>query len=199
MSRLMCSKRKLFFISICLVAGLFFTLAPALASEGGGHGDGKMADLFYRFLNFALLVIILFIVAKKTSLTDFFTTRRKEIETRLEELQKERDEAEKRFKELEQELKDFETTREEVLERYRAEGEAEKEMIISQAEERASHILKQVDLTIEAEVKAARDRLREEIAAMAAGKAEEIIKREITDSDQDHLVDEFIERMEKLH
>jgi F-type H+-transporting ATPase subunit b len=34
---------------------------------------------------------------------------------------------------------------------------------------------------------------------VAARKAQEIIEREIKDDDQDHLVNEFIERVEKLH
>ncbi len=194
-------KRRLsLFIFLTLILCLAFTAFPTFASEGaGGHDGGKLTNLLYRFINFALLVIILFFVVKKTALKDFFVARREEIGKRLEGLQKEKDTAENRYQELEQKLKEFEKSREEILERFRAEGEAEKEKIISHAKARASQILDQVDETIEREVQAARDRLRQELVEIAAGKAEEIVRREINDKDQDHLVNEFIERLGTLH
>jgi len=41
--------------------------------------------------------------------------------------------------------------------------------------------------------------LRQDVVEMAATRAEEIIAGQIQDSDQDHLVNEFIESVEKLH
>ena len=41
--------------------------------------------------------------------------------------------------------------------------------------------------------------MKQEVVEMAAMRAEEIISKGITDSDQDHLVDEFINSVEKLH
>jgi F-type H+-transporting ATPase subunit b len=41
--------------------------------------------------------------------------------------------------------------------------------------------------------------LKREVVEMAAQRAEEVIAREIKDSDQDHLVNEFIKSVEKLH
>ena len=192
-------RRAALFICFTLILCLAFTAFPVLASEGGGHAGGKLMNLLYRFINFALLVIILFFVIRKTSLKDFFSARREEIGKKLETLQKEKNSAENRYKELERKLKEFEKTREEILERFMAEGEAEKEKIISQAKARASQILDQVDGTIQREVQAARDRLRAELIEIAAGKAEEIVRREINDKDQEHLVNEFIERLGTLH
>ena len=80
-----------------------------------------------------------------------------------------------------------------------AEGVAEKERIVAEAKERAAQILAQADVTIEREIQAARDRLKEELVDVAAQKAREIITKDITDSDQDNLVNEFIESVEKLH
>ena len=75
----------------------------------------------------------------------------------------------------------------------------EKEKIVAEAKKRAAQILAQADVTIEREIQAARDRLRQEVVDVAARKAQEIIVKDIKSSDQDHLVDEFIERVEKLH
>jgi F-type H+-transporting ATPase subunit b len=75
----------------------------------------------------------------------------------------------------------------------------EKEKIIKEARERSAQILAQANLTVEREVQAARDRLLQEMVEEAAARAEDIIAKQINDSDQDHLVSEFIERVERLH
>jgi len=54
-------------------------------------------------------------------------------------------------------------------------------------------------LTIQREIQAAKDRLTAEMVEAAAKRAQGIIEKEIKDSDQDQLVNEFIERVEKLH
>jgi F0F1-type ATP synthase membrane subunit b/b' len=48
-------------------------------------------------------------------------------------------------------------------------------------------------------LEAAKERLKQEVVDIAANKAQDMIVSQIKDSDQDHLVNEFIERVEKLH
>ena len=191
-------------ITICLtLATLFLLCGLGVASEGGGHGaadDSKrLLDLGYRFLNFAALVIILFVVIRKTAIKDFFSARREEIRKKFEDLKRERDAAEGRYRELENELKAFEIKKKEIIEQFKADGIAERDRIIADAEKRAKQILEQTDFTIQREIKAAKDRLRAEMVGIAAQRAREIIEKEIKDSDQDQLVNEFIERVEKIH
>ncbi len=184
-------------ISISILCGLGF------ASEGGGHGgtdaNQRLWDLGARFLNFTLLVIILFVVIRKSGVKDFFSARREEISKKFEDLKEKRDATEGRYRELEAELKAFETKKKEIIQQFEAEGIAEKERIIAEAEERAKQILEQAGLTIEREIQAAKDRLTAEMVEAAAQKAQGIIEKEIKDSDQDQLVNEFIERVENLH
>ena len=95
----------------CILICLFLPLAIGIASEGGepgaaGHAeehDGKLKDLLARGINFALLVIILVVVIRKTSIKDFFASRKEEIKQKMEELSRDKEAAEKRYKELEQE------------------------------------------------------------------------------------------------
>ena len=191
-----------------LIAGLtliiiFVLCGLGFASEGGGHGgtdeSQRLWDLGARFLNFALLVIILFVVIRKTGVKDFFSARREEISKKFEDLKEERDVAEGRYRELEEELKAFETKKKEIIQQFEAEGIAEKERIIAEAEERAKQILEQAGLTIQREIQAAKDRLTAEMVEAAAQQAQVIIEKEIKGSDQDQLVNEFIERVENLH
>jgi len=184
------------FVLVC--CGLAMA-SGAGAEQGADHGNGKMLDLLYRAINFALLVIILYVVVRKTTIKDFFSNRREEIRNNFEELNKKKDLAERRFHELEQKLREFEVSKKEIIDQYKAEGAAEKEKIIAEAEQRAGQILEQAELTIQREILAAGERLKREVLDSAAQKAQEIISKEMKESDQDHLVDEFIRSVEKLH
>ena len=96
-------------------------------------------------------------------------------------------------------LKHFQEKRSEIIEQFRKEGLAEKEKIIAEANERVKQIMEQAELTIQSEMESARNRLRRDVIDLAAQRAREILSNEITDEDQDQLVDEFIERVGKIH
>ncbi|MBW1804999.1 MAG: ATP synthase F0 subunit B, partial [Deltaproteobacteria bacterium] len=49
------------------------------------------------------------------------------------------------------------------------------------------------------EIQSARDRLKQEMVDIAAQRAQEIIAEEMDEKDQDNLVNEFIERVGKIH
>ncbi len=182
-------------LNVLLLCGLCW----ASGEQEGAHDNGQMLDLLYRVINFSLLVIILFLVIRKTTIKDFFKNRREEIKMKFEDLKTERQAAEGRYRELERKLKEFEIKKREIIEQFRAEGTAERDKIIAEAKKRAEQIVAQADLTIEREIQGAQDRLRQELVDIAAQRAEEIIANEIRGSDQDQLVNEFIERVEKLH
>jgi F-type H+-transporting ATPase subunit b len=181
-----------------LICGLAMASGGAAGHEGG-HDSGRLLDLLYRAINFSLLIIILFIVVRKTTLKDIFSNRRESIKKNFDDLNEKKLLAEKRYQELERKLKEFEVHKKQILEQYRADGEREKERIIAAADQRAKQILSQAELTIQNEVKAATDKLKKELMDIATQKAQEIILSEIKDSDQDQLVDEFIKSVEKLH
>lgn len=198
-----------------LVSTLFLLGAaePALAADtheevaqheetAQGHGEedsGALMDLLARFINFALLVIILAVVLKKSNAFGFFSDRVEDIKKRMEQLQREKEEAESKYREVEAKLKDFEAEKKEILESARRDGEVEKAKILEEAENRVTQMMEQVELTIQQEVQEAKDRLKHEVADLAAEKAQEMISRELKEDDQDRLVSEFIERVGKVH
>jgi F-type H+-transporting ATPase subunit b len=184
-------------ISLVILCGMAF--ASGGGEQGGAHDSGKLLDLLYRGICFSLLVIILFVVIRKVGLKEYLSARREEIRKRFNDLKSEREESEKRYLELEKRLKEFEKKKKEMIEQFKAEGVVEKEKIIAEARERAAQILAQADLTIGREIQAARERVMHEVLNAAAQNAQEIISKEIKDSDQDQLVNEFIEKVEKLH
>jgi F-type H+-transporting ATPase subunit b len=175
----------------------------SVSNEGGSDHEqdrsGDLRDLLYRFINFTLLVIILFIVLKKTGVKDLLSSRSDEIRQRMEDLKKEKEEAESRYQDIEKQLKEFEEKKKDIIDQFRNEGLAEKDRIISEAKERVEQIIEQSELTIQQEIQSAKDRLKRDVVDLAAQKAREIIAKEIDEDDQDKLVDEFIERVGKIH
>ncbi len=192
--------RRRFFLLGCFAAGSVLLSSMALAAEGAGADrSGDLLDLLYRFINFTLLVIILFVVLRKVPIREYFSSRIEGIKKVLEDLKRQREAAERKARELESQLKAFEGERKEILEQFKADGLAEKQRILAEARERAKQILEQAEVSIQYEMQTAKEKLKQDMVALAAQRAEEIIAREMTDKDQDRLVHEFIERLGKTH
>ncbi|MFO7783174.1 MAG: hypothetical protein ACQET7_03390 [Thermodesulfobacteriota bacterium] len=185
----------------CLV--LLFSLALLIGCTGvswaAADGEGALVDLLARFINFTLLVIILAVVLKKSNALGFFPNRVDDIKKRMEQLRKEKEEAEARYLAIQQQLADFESEKKAILDEAQRDGEAEKEIILAEAEKRVEQMLAQVESSLQQEVQDAKVRLRSEVADMAADKAREIIARELNEDDQDRLVNDFIENARKVH
>ena len=192
--------RTVFFVVLFALLSLCL-FGPALAAEGsqGGDRSGDLWDLLYRFINFALLVIILGWAIKKAGVKDLLAARIEEIRERLDHLKKEKESTESTNQGLDRQLRDFEQEKKSIIEAYKNEGEAEKEKIIAEAQARVKQIIEQAEMTIQQEMRSARNRLKDEIVELAAQKAREIISGKINEQDQDLLVDEFIERVGKIH
>ncbi|MBN2802145.1 MAG: ATP synthase F0 subunit B [Deltaproteobacteria bacterium] len=193
--------------SAFIIAGIFVFLflshalgfASGNGEAGTAHDSGKLIDLAYRFLNFAPLVIFLFVVFRKISIKDFFTSRRDEIRKRFDELEIKKYEVEKQYEELEIKLKEIETRKKNIIDQFKADGLLEKEKIINDAKQKAELIMQKADAKIQREIETAREKLKQEVVDVAARKAKEIIIKDIKDSDHDYMVTDFIERLEKLH
>jgi F-type H+-transporting ATPase subunit b len=194
------NRKRLLFAVACFAAGSVLLSSFAWAAGGGGADrSGDLLDLLYRWINFALLVIILFVVLKRVPIKEYFSSRIEGIKKELEDLKKQRESAERKARDLEGKLKAFEGERKEILAQYRADGLAEKERILAEARERAKQMLNQAEVSIQYEMQTAKEKLKQEVVALAAQRAEEIIAREMTDKDQDRLVNEFIEKLGKTH
>lgn len=171
-------------------------------ADGGGHETdrtGDLLDLLYRFINFALLIIILVIALRKVGLKETLAGRIEGIRQSLDDLKEGKKEAETKYKEMEKKLQEFQEKKKEIVDQYKKEGMAEKERIVAAAKERAKHLIEQAELTIELEVQSVRDQLKRDVVDLAVQRAREIIAKEITEEDQGRLVDEFIERVGKIH
>ena len=193
------NRKRLWLAVGFFAAGSVLLSSVALAAGGGADRSADLLDLLYRWINFALLVIILVVVLRKVPIKEYFASRIEGIRKEQEDLKTQREAAERKARDLESKLKAFEGERKEILAQYRADGLAEKERILAEANKRAKQILEQAEVTIQYEMQTAKEKLKEDVVALAAQRAEQIIEQEMTDGDQDRLVNEFIERLGKTH
>ncbi len=167
-----------------------------MKGEVGTHGDesSKMVDLGKRFLNFGILAIALIFILRKP-LKTFFGSRTRQIQNEFDDLESRKTEARKQFDAIQTKLREIEKERESIVARFIKEGEAEKQKIVDNAHKMSKRIEEQAKLTIDQEVKKAKENLQNEIADMATKMAEDMIKQNMKPEDQKRLVSEYVEKV----
>ncbi len=177
---------------------LLITVETVIASSGGEHGGehggGWAATDTYRVMNFAVLAIALFFLLKKP-VSQFLGDRIQGISDQLKELEAKKIEAEKKLAEYNERLSMLGKESEKIIEQYKQQGEAAREKILKEAEAAAGKLEEQAMRNIDHEFKQARKLLEEEVFEKAIAKAEDRLKTNITDQDQEKLVDEYLTKV----
>ena len=170
----------------------------AADAHGGGMSRSlspeKLKDLMWRVMNFAALMVILIKFLKKP-LADALKGRQQNIAAEFEDLETRRAEAERRYKEYEAKLAGIDAELKDMVEKAIVAGQSEKTRIIEEANKAADNIKRQAEMAVQTEITEARRRLKNEIAEQAAVMAEEIIKKNLQDSDQDKLVEDYLTKV----
>ncbi len=166
---------------------VFVVSAPAYAA------DWQSTDT-YRIINFTALVLILFFVLRKP-VANFFTDRIRSIKEQLEDLEKQKSEAEKKLAEYNEKLSALDAEAEKIISQYQRQGETARDNILKQAEAAAAKMEEQARKTIAYEFAQAKLKLETELFDSAVEKAEAHMKSIITDDDHDRLVKEYIDKV----
>lgn len=173
--------------------------ATVVWASGGGHGEtvhNAWKDIdTWKVLNFVLLVLGCFFIAKKP-VAQFFSSRTKGIEEELTDLEQKKADAEKKLAEYEARFRNLEQESEMIVEDYIKQGEDAKKRILEEAEAQAEKLEDMAKRNIEQEFKAAKAALKQEVVDRAMEQAEALIKKSITTQDQNRLVDEYLKKVE---
>ena len=173
------------------------------AAEGdhaaeGGHGEVHSPPWLItdtaKVLNFAVLAILLFLVLRKPA-SQALNGRIKGIADELEDLETRKAEVEKQLAEYNKKLAALDKESEQIVAEYIRQGEDAKARILKEAESTAEKLEDQAKKNIEHEFKQAKLTLQTQIVEKALAKAEQAIKDQVTDQDQDRLVDEYLEKV----
>jgi F-type H+-transporting ATPase subunit b len=198
----MCRARNLwkrfFFSALPAVLGTLFMTAAAFCAAAEGEVDHKaqLWDFMWRLLNFAVLVFILYKLAWKR-LVNFFRNRREDIRTSLAETEERKVEAEEKFKEYEAKLTKATDDIQNISEMIKAQGHAEKQKLIADAEKTAEKMKEDARARMDQELKKAGSQLRAEAVELSVKVAEDILKRNVSREDHEKMVKEYMDRMVK--
>ncbi len=168
--------------------------AAAGEHHGGSLSKAKLMDLFWRVLNFAVLVVILVKFGAKP-IANGLSGRQKAITEEIQGLEARRDAAEASYKEFTAKLASVEKDIDTIVERAVAQAEIEKAKIIENAEKAAADIQRQAEMAIQNEITVARRNLKNEIADGAAVMAEELIVKNLTDEDQVKIIEDYLSKV----
>jgi F-type H+-transporting ATPase subunit b len=178
------------------MGGVFLLAAAAVASEAAeAHGidPAKIQDFIWRSVNFVIFAAILIKLLARPA-KEFFAKRTQDIAQNLGDLEAKKAAVSEALAAAEARLARVEAEREKIIQQYLAEGEMEKGKIIDKAQQVAARIKEMAALSIEQETKKAVRDLKQEVANLATQMAEELIKEKVTPTDQQALVEEYLEK-----
>jgi F-type H+-transporting ATPase subunit b len=175
-----------------LASGIVFVPAIALAA-----GDAEAeSDLLVRVINVALLLGVLWLVARKP-IQAFFATRRDEIKGEVEAAAALRAEVEERHSRFQRKLADLDEDLDEIRAVARDRAEAEKRRILEEARAAADRIRSDARDAVDQELRRAREELRKEASDLSIELAGGLLRSQVSDADRERLVDEFIAEVER--
>jgi F-type H+-transporting ATPase subunit b len=147
-------------------------------------------------LNFALLMGLYYWFGK-APVAEALKNRRAGIAKEIEEAKRMRDEAEARALKYQEKLKNLEAELKDVRESLKAAGEADRDRIVREAEEKAARMEKDAKFLVDQESKQLRAELTRNAVEMALAAAEELLKKRITSADQERLAEDYLSQLTK--
>jgi len=162
---------------------------PASASDDAATG---LQAFLWPAVNLVILLGVLVYFARKP-LRAYFDKRRSEIQGALQTAAEQLATAETTYANWQRRMIDLEGELDQIRATSRQRAEAERERIIEDARATAERIRRDTAAAVELELRRAREILREEAAQLAIELAGERLTREVTDTDRDRLIDEFID------
>lgn len=152
----------------------------------------------FKFANFFLLVGILVKYGTKP-FKGFLVSRHDKVKEKIDEADKLLAEAEglksqyaAKLAKLDQEIADFKA-------KVTEETKKESEKLLEEARAFAAKIEEQARITYEQEKREISGKIKEEIARLALEKAERLVVEKVTKTDNDKMIEEFIEKLRSLN
>ncbi|MCY4384242.1 MAG: F0F1 ATP synthase subunit B [Nitrospinae bacterium] len=192
----MLSEKKFSSLSglLVLVAALL-SAEWVLAAEAGAHAKAfSFTEELFKIVNTLIVVGILYKVAYHP-IRNFLKDRREGIRKALEESRAAREEAEKELAEQRSKVADLEAELVRVREQGKKERTAMQERLEEEQENQAQRLLEQTRTTIELEASKARADLQNQAASLALNLAEEMLKKELGEADQERFVENYLAKL----
>jgi F-type H+-transporting ATPase subunit b len=185
---------------VLAIAALLLGAVPsaALANEGGGGLISLDKSLVIQAINFGLLLFILIKLLYKPLLAKM-NERTEAIRSSLEEAKAARAEAERERAEhaakLQASLAEAQSIRATALK----DAAEEQRRLVDAARAEAARLVEAARSEMGQDVRRARQELRQEVADLATSVAERLIRKSLRDEDHRRIVDDAINRVERVN
>lgn len=184
-------------LAIAITCG---SASTAFASGHGGHGgEAEGPAVVYIVgvvLNFIIFVWILYKYGKP-ALSKHYAQQREELLEHLDTAKKLREKAEQKLHDYEKRLNGLETEREEILARYRQQGESERDRLILEAKSQIEKMEANAKAVIAQEQHRAVKELEQEAVDLAVRLAEEKLKVRVNEDTDQRMVERLTRRLEQ--
>lgn len=152
----------------------------------------NLTEIIFAFVNFLLLVFILWKLLYKP-ITEMFETRRATIQAALDDAEASRELAQKQKDEYDKQMGKAYDEAQKIIAEARDKAAAQADEIINEANKQADEIKAQAEIAVQRDRAAAVSELKTQIADLAALAAAQIMEREVATSNNDAIVDSIIE------
>ena len=189
--------RKLLFNLLVVLGMVLLTAGLVWAEEHGGGGAlqaDKGTNFIFRIVNFIIFAAIIWFAAGK-KIVGGLKSRRYNIETELDDLSRQKADAEIQLKEVSSRIANLESERQQMLEEYRQQGEALKASIVEKAQKQAEQIKAQAEMTAANEARRAAAEVREKMADLIMEAARTIVEEKLSQAEHEKLIDEYVTKV----
>ena len=183
--------------ALAVFATALLALLPTLVfgSEGGAEGMISLdKSLFIQAANFLILLFLLTKLLYKPMVAKM-EERTRAIQKSLDEAQAARAQAQKEREEYAQKFQAAHAEAQQIRAEALKEAAEEQRRLVEAARGEAARLVASARQEMEQDVRRARAELRREVADLAIGAAERLIKKSLNDADHRRVVDEAIARM----
>jgi F-type H+-transporting ATPase subunit b len=190
--------RRWTWISVALGALCASLPALAWAASEGDHGGGGFISLdkslIIQGINFLILLVLLQRVLYKPLLAKM-SERTEAIKTSLEEAQRARAEAARQQEENVERLRAAHAEAASIRAAALKEAADEQRKLVEAARVEAARLVESARAQMDADIRRAREELRREVADLAIGVAEKLIRKSLDDADHRRIVAEAVEQL----
>lgn len=172
--------------------------AIAWGAAGGHHAEFNLMDELFRWINFVILAVVLYVVLAKV-LPRVLQDHRQKIQQAIEEAKAGRSEAQRLLQDNQRKTANLQQELTQLQQQATQEREDMARRLEAEAQQLAARIVAQARLEVERATERARQSLREEAGVLTVQIAEEILRHELHDEDQQAIVRRYITRIGELN
>lgn len=165
-----------------------------------GVSESMQFELGTMLFQLGVFVVLVLLVSKFGSrpVLEMMKKRQEHIENQIASAEKSREEAEALVQEQKKLLEQARVEANEIIARAKRQKEAEAEKIITEAKARADQLLDEANKKIKLEQEKALQELRDQVGAISLQLASKLLDKEISDTEQSKLLDQYFEQVGRV-